>query len=521
MNKQDIINLLKDYPDLRDKLFCRGFLLTDSNINDSEYPFYGLWQKQKINQYTLLVSPKQKYYFCEKDDRRIVLIGHAYNPFKLIANENEILNELIKKENISLLTDELNQLTGIFALIFIYGQDLYVFGDATGMQTVFYSVFNKQVFVSSHTNCIGDLLDLEQSSYVRELTKYKFFRLFGNSMPGNITQFSSVKRLVPNHYICLEEDKIDIKRFYYPQKYEIDEEEIINQVSSILHNSLELISKKWKKPAISLTGGCDSKTTLACANGLYDKFSYFSYISSEAEEIDAEGARKICESIKQKHTTYNISNKDNDFALNEPIKTLMFWNCGGVYNNNSNDVRKRCYFLDTKDFDVEVKSWVSEIGRAYYSKRFNGRIDFGKRPTPRKCTTLYKVFLFNRKLLKKTDEIFKDYLEKYFQQDDKKPIEWQEQFFWEHRMASWNGLVISGEHKISYDITIPYNNRKLLELLLSAQIIDRLKDNVYKKVRLLMNEEVDRNNINITNIKHTKNRARLENIYYLFRSIDL
>ena len=38
-----------------------------------------------------------------------------------------------------------------------------------------------------------------------------------------------------------------------------------------------------KKVSISITGGRDSTTTLACANGLYDRFHYFSYISNEAE----------------------------------------------------------------------------------------------------------------------------------------------------------------------------------------------------------------------------------------------
>ena len=72
--------------------------------------------------------------------------------------------------------------------------------------------------------------------------------------------------------------------------------------------------------------------------------------------------------------------------------------------------------------------------------------------------------------MRETDKVFKEYLDKYFEQAKKDAIEWQEQFFWEYRVPSWNGLVITGEHRYSFDITIPYNNRKLLAILLSAPL---------------------------------------------------
>lgn len=52
--------------------------------------------------------------------------------------------------------------------------------------------------------------------------------------------------------------------------------------------------------------GCDSKTTLACAKGQYEHYQYFSYISQEAEAVDAEGAHAICEKLGLKHTIYTI-----------------------------------------------------------------------------------------------------------------------------------------------------------------------------------------------------------------------
>lgn len=62
LSKDIIQNVLLKQEDLRDKLFCRGYVLTDSAINENKYPFYGLWSKTIIDGYTLLVSPKQHSY---------------------------------------------------------------------------------------------------------------------------------------------------------------------------------------------------------------------------------------------------------------------------------------------------------------------------------------------------------------------------------------------------------------------------------------------------------------------------
>ena len=105
-----------------------------------------------------------------------------------------------------------------------------------------------------------------------------------------------------------------IKRFYTPKRLNVTKDEIAHHVAVILHRNMELIAQKWKKPAISCTGGCDSKTTMACTNGLYNQFRYFSYISNDSEKIDADAANAIVKALGQKLITYNIPDKDETFA---------------------------------------------------------------------------------------------------------------------------------------------------------------------------------------------------------------
>ena len=519
MNLNDIKEILNRTPELKTKIFARGFLLTDADIDENSYPFYGLWNNNPVQDFTLMVSPEQTCYVEMLDGETLAMVGHAYNPYTMESDEKSILKNLLRKQNEKEFFEYFNELTGIFTC-FVFKRDggLEILGDPTCMQTTFYCRHNGHIYVSSHTNMLGALLNLEWDPYIKKLTQYKLFKLFGKTLPGDLTQFSEVKRLVPNYVYEMSEEGCKTRRFYWPHTVTLTCSEIEQQVAQVLSNNMKLIVKKWDKPSISLTGGCDSKTTLACAKDCYNQFSYFSYISSEAESVDADAAHSICDALGLQHEIHHISDTDGDYSHIEEIRAILYWNAGSLLPINKNDVRKRAFYYETNKVSVEIKSWVSEIGRAYYSKRFNGRTNFGETPTPRKCTTLYKVFLNDRKLVKDTDRVFADYLSNYFERASQNPVPWQEQFFWEFRVSSWNSLIITGEHKFSFDIVVPYNNRKLLELLLSAPMEARINDSIYTSVRKRMNPSIDNTGIAVTNLKHTKNREKMENIYYMLHT---
>lgn len=48
MEKEVIQKILQKHVNLRDKLFCRGYVITNSIISEKDYPSYGLWIKRTI-----------------------------------------------------------------------------------------------------------------------------------------------------------------------------------------------------------------------------------------------------------------------------------------------------------------------------------------------------------------------------------------------------------------------------------------------------------------------------------------
>ncbi len=524
----DLKRQLDNKKDFQQYLYSRGYLVTTKCLeNINEYPFYGNWTVNEFDDLYIYSHKAQNVVFYRGKTGSYFLIGHAYNPFTMEHKEDAILKELdyaVEKGN---EFEKINELSGQFLIGKNNNKELRFFGDASCILTAYYGEWNNEFYVSSHSQLLGDICGLEQTEYIKKLVNYKYYRLFGKMLPGDLSPYSEFKHTIPNFIYTYSKasKKTAYKRFWPLKKInqnlnQSDEEykKNIEKVSELLSNSLLLITKKWAKPAISLTGGCDSKTTLACANGLYEKFSYYSYISSEAEKVDAEAAEKICGQLGLVHRTDIIPTEESAYKDLDLWRKLFEQNCGNIGKNNENDIKKRIYYINHCDFDVEVKSWVSETARAYYLKRFDN-YRFPKKPTPRYLSAMYKVFLGNRSLLKETDSVFSEFLKKYYSDDVFTKINWVDLIFWEYRVSSWNSLVISNEQSVSYDIIIPYNNRKLLEMLLSASVSCRVNDSCHKDIQKKMNEKIYESGISVTNLKHTNLRAKAEKAYLRLRTI--
>ena len=517
---KDLLNQ-EQYQGYQEYLYTRGYLIMnrkDMNLND--YPFHHNWKIIHLYHFDVLIHHRQKCFIYENGKRKHFLIGHCYNPFTKEHEELAIIKHLSEQSD-EAYWNYLNQLTGNFITGFedMHGRISFTC-DATAMMSAFYGMAGDHFYISNYSYLIGEIANLKFDPYVENLVRYKHYHLFGRMLPGDMSAYQEIKHLIPNFQIQYQNGKVMKKRFWPIAAIRTDisqteYETKIEQCASILHESLCVISVKWpEQAAISLTGGCDSKTTLACANGLYDRFKYFSYISSEAEKVDADAAKKIAESLNiiESYKTYLIPQTDEDVEDVGFWRKLLNQNCGEIGDNNANDIRKRAYFVKHHDFDVEVKSWVSEIARAYYNKRFL-REKFPDRPTPRYLTAMYKVFFLERNLIHETDKRFQSYLDEYYSDEVFKKISWTDLIFWEYRVSSWNGLVISNEQSLSYDITIPYNNRILLQMLLGTPLKKRMNDECHKDIQKAMNRKIADSDISVTNLKHTANRARLERLY--------
>ena len=504
------------------RLYCRGFLITDKKqAYLSEYPFYDNWNESFFNGFYFYTHRFVSLYTFESENTLVFLIGHAYNPFTMKYKEKELLEDLaeaLKKGEGDFWKKE-SELTGVYCLGFINQNGITVTTDCAGMQMVYHGVIDNNVYFTSHSKLVADFYGLEQTEYIKKLISNRFWHYWGMWLPGDLSPYAELSRLQPNCKAVFDGKKLEVSRYYPTCKIEetSTEEEYqrtIRELGRIMSNNMELIAKKWpdKKISVSVTGGRDSMTTLACTNGNYEKYSYFSYISNDEESVDAYAAKEILTSLGLKHELYIVPDEWDGYKDIDLFEKIMECNAGCIGKNNQNDLKKRLYFCSNPPCDIEVKSWVNEIGRGRCYERFNKK-SFPKKTTPSYWRTLHKVYFHQFRLMKETDKVFKDYFQKYYSHDEFEKLFWLIYYYWEFSWGGGEGIFLTSEHRVSYEITIPFNNRKYVELMLTVPEEKRISDSIPQDLISLMNHKITDTQILVKDVSHTNLRAFVERIH--------
>lgn len=513
-------------PSLRERLYCRGFLITDKKQTDlSSYPYYDNWNEyiySSGNRTFYFYTHKWiKLYTFERNGTLLFLLNHAYNPFSMKYQEEDILRDL----SVALEKSEENfwisagELTGVYCLGFLQNGQLTVTTDCAGMQLIYHGVIDNHVYFTSHSKLVADFCNLQQTEYIKKLVCNRFWHYWGMWLPGDLSPYAELTRLQPNCKAVFDGENLAVTRYYPVKKIQetttkAEYEATIKELGRIMSNNMSLIAKKWpdKKVSISVTGGRDSMTTLACTNGNYDKYSYFSYISNDEESVDAYAARDILKSLGLQHELYQIPEDWEGYRNLEVFEKIMECNAGCIGKNNRNDLKKRLYFCSNPPCDIEVKSWVNEIGRGRCYDRFNKKY-FPQKTHPSYWRALHKVYFYQFGLMKETDRVFKDYFDKYYSHDEFEKLFWVVYYHWEFSWAGGEGVFLTAEHRVSYEITIPFNNRNYLELMLTVPLDKRKTDSIPKDLIANNNRKISDTQIWVKDVSHTNLRAWIERIH--------
>lgn len=523
MNKQEFISLMSEYPQYREDLFIRGFLVTDRfDVDIDGFPFYGNWKQINAGGYIILAHPLTGVHIYVADtDTVFFLLGHAYNPFTLETDETAILRRIADSYGTEAYFDRINELTGVFVFGVIDGGEVSFLTDPSGMQSACCGRVEDFFYLSSHSQLIGDICDLEMDDLVRELVGYKWYgRVMGPYLPADLTPFREIRRVVPDIEYRYN-GQLSHSRFWpkLPVSTATSDDEyerVIRQGADILKNNFECIVKKWQHPWLSLTGGIDSNTSFAAANGHYDQIEAFSYLSAPKEVPDAEAARKICEHFNVKHHEYKIPDSNDELADYDAIIEILNHNNGYIAKRYDNETRKRIYLRRNAGCDVEVKNWTSETIRAYWYKHY------GRKSMPKLSAklfrNLYKIFIFNRRLAHKVDRLFEEYIRDFEYDAIPDGYPPADMHYNEVTWGSWGGLNIS-EMKYCFDITIPYNNRVFLETMFRVPLDKRISDQHHLDMKKYLNRELYDMNVRVVNMKETRFRAFMLNVILTINSI--
>jgi len=521
--KDEIKKILDDHPSYRETLFCRGYLITNRVLNTSEYPFYGQWNTvspgsvKNLGKLYIYYHAWQQCYVCEKNGLTAALIGHACNPFDMKHREEEILADCMDAycRGSEAFFEKVSELTGIHLVILNDSERLIAVQDCSGMEACCYGKKEEDIYMSSHPQLVADICGFEMDPFVRKLIGKWFYRFGSNYLPGNITPYRELQNLGPNTFLEYGRS-FSVKRFFplkpHPELEPAEYEGTFNSIMSVLEKNIELCTLKWKRPALSLTGGMDSKTTLACANGLYDRLKFYSFSSKSSEAEDSKAAHSICSGLGLEHIIYKIQDSNlhvKDFFL---LKKVIEHNISYIHNLKDNEIRKYIYLYRLNDFDVELKSWISETGRVIRERKYG--IKMPKILSPRHFSVLQVRYIFAPAMIRRADRYYAGYLEKVGLDNPLYNYEHVDSHYWEFAWGFWGAAVVSGQNIFRHTVTMPFNNRKLIDMFLCFPHEYRKKDMVHREIIKRANKKVASINIRIENPYMGRRRILFDRLYY-------
>ena len=521
--KEEIKTELDTNSSYRELLFRRGYLLTNKKLNNiDKYPFYNLWSENIVNGYFLYVQKEQTFYIESDSELTAVIIGHAYNPFNMVYDEKEICRELISsyKNSLSAYFDKVSELTGLHIVMLFDKNKIIACQDACSLTGCYFGNIGNNIYISEHPQLIGDICNLSIDPMVEKLVESKCYNIGNRHLPGNLSPYKEIKRLGANTYLNFD-NEFSIKRFYptapHPEfTSEKEKTETVKKIGDLIHNGIKCCAKKWDRCTISLSGGTDSKTTLACANGLYDKFSYFSFHSKPQELVDANGAKTICNKLGLDHTLYEIPMENSEIKDFDFIKKILTHNTNYFVNLADNEIRKYIFLHNLNAYDIELKSWASEVARVFLERKY--QVKMPNTLNERHCSIFQTRYFGHPRLLRWSDNAYYRFLREIGLEKPLYNFEHTDSFYWEVRMGCWGVSVVSSQ-QLYHRTTMPMNNRKILELFLSLPREERKNDSIHKQIMTYMNKDVVEAEVEIPNLYFHSYRILMEKAFYRLKTI--
>ncbi len=506
----------------REHLFCRSYILTDAALDCADsYPMYGRWAHISADRYHIYVHPQAAAYCCRRDDRTAVLIGHAYNPFCGETDENRILETALASsmQGKAALTDAIDELTGVFVFLLFSGDSIWAIQDSGGQKMLYFGQVNDHIVLTSIPQLAGDLFDLEWDPQIERLLQTKGYFRGSGFLPGNLSPYRELKRLGANTCLRCDGSGFQIDRIYprSPRREFNSEKEksaAVEEMYRLFSANIELCMRKWNRVGLSLTGGMDSKTTFACARPYYGEFFCYSFESKDSEKLDADAAEQISRAVGVEHHRYLIPEDPAQISDYEFLHQIIEHNTSHICKLHPNEIRKYIWLRRQDDFDVEIKSDMSEVGRAYTSRKYHN-VKMPRVLDPRHLTITQARYFLEPWAMRFADRAYASFMKETGLAEDIDGYSMHDLAYWEVRMSSWAATSFASQEYI-HEITIPYNNRKLLDLFLRFPEAERLVDGPHKRLMQRGNPAVADLDLSVKDSYLGKKRMLMETAYYYY-----
>jgi hypothetical protein len=401
-----------------------------------------------------------------------LLIGHLIDPAVPDATDADLVDSIVAGYTGPMsVAERLHVLSGRFVLLIDTPDDSYVFHDACGLRPVYFGRTRAGLGISSDPAVQGYFGLIEPvprpgfwgSAYQKNEAEWW--------IPSGISLVEEVDQLPPNHYLqCSTSESV---RYYPHAQIGVagSSQDVVTTVAAMLRGSVDAAARRWRL-ALPLTAGVDSRTVLASARGLTDTPVYTLQLGNgAAPSPDVAVAAELCRRIGAPHQVLRGSDSPSaDFEQAYVQSTV----------NPHFDRRGRSIWSTRASFpdSVILNGNGLEVARCFYYPSGSHR----PITTPRQILDL----VIGWRQVAFIAERVQAWYASTRTVAEKTSFDILDLFYWEHRMGGWaaQNFVESG---IAHEIFAPFNNRALLELLLTVPVAERCAPD-YRLFRRLWQE---------------------------------
>ncbi|MBY8908339.1 hypothetical protein K6L05_00885 [Salinicoccus roseus] len=402
----------------------------------------------------------------------LILVGYILDIEDGTKSAEEILAELCqlyKHEEKTPFHEKLDLLNGRYILLADDGRDTRLYTDATCMRPVFY--WNNEIF-GSHEALVRSVVNAEKEI---ELARKKY------GMNGflDYTSTEDVFKMNPNLYYSAGATAFTR---YYPREEAmlLTTDEVVANTISHFKPQVEWLALNYDSIYQSLTGGYDSKVSMAITKPIMDKIEYFTYMIDLENTPDSQFSR-IYRKDKDlvDRLVYNLNLRHKYYFFNE--YTIPKEYESKIGRNVSSFHSYVLSYLTYKEFrkgQIHVKSTIYEIAKLPFNKEDDYAED--------KETLLRVAARWAPKPLKSDSEAIESMYDAFCERNDfgevadrgyNLPI----MLYWEARMANWHGNITQETDNV-VETFVFVNNRHMLNQFLFLDTEAKEKRSYFEKV---------------------------------------
>lgn len=441
-------------------LYPRGFMYLESADSLKDVPWG--YTQHSLAFGALIVSTSTEVATLDFDGTQYVMIGYAVHVGSqgTVGDNAQILRDISRSfatNGSNGVEEYLYDLAGRYALIIRDKENKFVYNDAHGMRSVYYS--EKFRSIGSHQAMFDDLFSVSKDSSLISGLQL--------NLRWSKSNFNEVTALIPNHKLNFTSWKQS--RFFPNQDSPysgLKNELKISYIDAIWKEQLDFYASKFKL-ILSMTGGLDSRASLAVASEHWPEIEAFTYSAipskqdtwAKSVQRDERIVSKMLEIIPMRHQ-FIKRGKDTIFSKSDTL--TLGKNSAGSHGR---------WLLETYMELAEgptfghIRGNLHETARNYFAEYadpddpIRGLQKFAHdRSVTESKIVASSIDTFTAELNEEIDSLsYKNLPQDYNALD---------MYYWEVRQGRWFSEVFN-ETDVAFETVIPFNHRRLIDIALS------------------------------------------------------